>query len=377
MHHHSPNPRLTRFTPLEAALETLDAVTKDAAPVERRPAEAIGAVTAADILAPYDLPASPVAYADGWAVNADEVVGASAYSAAIITPPPPWVDSDAPMPSGYDAILPPDALSLVAPGMAEATAPVSPGEGVRRTGQDIRKDALLIAAGTRLAPRHIGILRACGIDAVSVRIPSVRLVIASPAAARSQDMVAMWLESLGAEVVEILSAEGDARSLARHYAKPGADLVLSVGGTGQGRSDCAVKALADAGSVKLHGVALRPGESTALGEAAGTAAILLPGRVDGLVAGALVFVLHALARISGLMRPEWSAPAALSAKATSIIGFSELFLGVPDGDRIRPVPLNEAGFDGLGRAVGWFTLPPGSEGLVEGQTVHLRPFQPR
>lgn len=377
MLHHSPNPRIGRLTPLDQALERLTSLTTKIDARERPISRAVGAVLAADIIAPAHLPASPVAYADGWAVNASEVVGASAYSAAILAPPPVWVEADDRMPDGADAVLPEDAVMAVAPGMSEASMSIAPGEGVRNTGQDVAAGTLLMAEGTRIAPRHVGILRACGFETAMVRTPRVRLVVATTAAARKADMVRMWLEGAGAEILELLSAPGDREKLAACYSMPGADLVISLGGTGQGRGDCAVAALGDVGTVDFQGVALRPGGTASFGRAGGVPVLLLPGRVDGVIAGVLVLASTLLTHISGLSRPDWHAPSRLSDKASSVIGFTELFLGVPEGDLIRPIPLDEASFDALARAVGWFTVPPGSEGFAAGDTVHLRPFQPR
>jgi molybdopterin biosynthesis enzyme len=377
VHPISPNPRIQRLTPLEDALARLDALTLRASAVARPLAAAAGAVLADDVHAPATLPASPVAYADGWAVNAEDLVGASAYSAAILAPPPPWVDANDPMPPATDAVLAPDAVTVAAPGMAEASLSAAPGEGVRNTGQDINAGALLIAAGTRLAPRQIGLLSACGFHDVDVRTPRVRLVIASAAAARHADMVCMWLRLAGAEIVETVSAPGVRTELAAAYAKPGVDFVLSLGGTGQGRGDCAVAALADSGDIAVHGVALRPGETACFGHCGSVPVLLLPGRIDSVIAGVLAIAARIVAGLSGLSQPDWLAPARLTAKASSAIGLTEFFLAIAEENAVRPLPLDQAGFEALGRAVGWFTVPPGSEGFAAGDVVHLRPFQPR
>jgi molybdopterin biosynthesis enzyme len=377
VHTVSPNPRIVRFTPLDAALDRLSALASPALAGERPVAQAIGMICASDVRAPASLPSRPVAYADGWAVNADDLAGASAYSAAIIAPPPAWVNADDPMPSGADAVLPPHALTIVAPGMAEASSPIAQGEGVRDAGQDITVGSLIVAEGTRIAPRHAAILTACGIETITVRAPRIRIVVASKAAARQCDLVRMWLEALGVDIAEIVSAPEDQKKLSSLFGMAGVDLVVSLGGTGEGHDDCAVAALAEAGEVDVHGIALRPGGSTAFGQAAGVPVLLLPGRLDALIAGALVMTVPALARISGLTQWDWLMPATLAGKVSSVIGFSELFLAIPQGDAVRPVPLNEAGLDAVARAVGWFIVPPGSEGLPAGQIVHLRPFQPR
>jgi molybdopterin biosynthesis enzyme len=374
---HTPeNPRIARFTPLDDAYARLAALAKPVAAQDRAVENAVGLVLAEDVVAREDLPATPTAYADGWAVNAEELVGATAYSAAILAPPPEWVESDDEMPSGADAVLPPEAIATSDPGMAEAQDSVAPGHGVRNTGQDIEAGTVMIAAGQRLAPRHIGLLKACGVKTVKVRVPRVRLVIASRSAERHADMMRLWLQAAGAELIETVGAfEKDA--LVAAYKRPGNDLILSLGGTGQGRTDAAVAALKDAGTLDLHGVALRPGGSAAFGEVGGVPVLLLGGRMDSLIAGGLTLGARAVNGLAGLNRPSWRATSPITQKVTSIIGFTEIFLAVPEDGGMRPIPLNEASFDAVARAAGWFTLSPESEGLPAGQTVQVRPFSPR
>src|SRR5262249_5114258 len=156
---------------------------------------------------------------------------------ALLTPPPEWVNAGDPMPDA-DAVLPPEGLTSLAADLAEASGTVASGEGVRVPGQDITAGALLLREGTRLEPRHISICRGCGFETIAVRAPKLRIVIASAAAAVHAEMVRSWLEAAGAKVMDIASAPGDHRMLATLYGLPGADLLVSLGGTGQGRNDC-------------------------------------------------------------------------------------------------------------------------------------------
>ena len=59
--------------------------------------------------------------------------------------------------------------------------------------------------------------------------------------------------------------------------RPGADLVILCGGSGLGTNDLTAQALAGAGTLAIHGIALRPADTIALGEAAGTPVAILPG----------------------------------------------------------------------------------------------------
>ena len=310
-------------------------------------AEAAGAVLASRLEAKADLPSQPIAYTDGWAVNAEDLIGSSAYSAALL--PPKWVDAGDAMPNA-DAILSPEGVTLLTPDIAEAVGSVVSGEGVRLPGQDIAAGDALLDEGTRLEPRHIGLLQACGFQTVGVRIPRLRIVIASSGAAPHGPMIRTWLEAAGGHVEDVVSAPGDRDALADLYRRTGADLVISLGGTGQGRNDCAVAALLDAGSVAVHGVALRPGATAAFGSVGSAPVLLLPGRLDAMIAGMLVLAMPAFAGASGLRTKDRASVHRLIEKVTSAIGLSELFLGLAAGDAIRAVPLAEARLDALAQA---------------------------
>ncbi len=134
---HSPaNPRVQRLTPLSDALSRLSVMVGRSRTAERALTDAVGFVLGSDLRASANLPTQAIAYADGWAASADAVLGANAYGAVPLIPPPPWVDAGDPMPIG-DAVLMPDTVTFVAAGAAEAIGSAVSGEGVRRRGQDI------------------------------------------------------------------------------------------------------------------------------------------------------------------------------------------------------------------------------------------------
>jgi molybdopterin biosynthesis enzyme len=55
------------------------------------------------------------------------------------------------------------------------------------------------------------------------------------------------------------------------------DIVLVIGGTGPGIDDHSAAALAEAGELAIHSVALRPGETAGLGHTVRVPVVLLPG----------------------------------------------------------------------------------------------------
>jgi len=126
--------RIARLTPIEEVLSRIDALVKPIGPCERDPAAAAGLALAQDILAERR-PAAALALRDGWAVRSELTADAGSYAPAPL-PGASWVDAGAPLPSGADAVAPPDAVS-VRDGRAEALAPIAPGEGVLPAGTTV------------------------------------------------------------------------------------------------------------------------------------------------------------------------------------------------------------------------------------------------
>src|SRR6187402_3093 len=94
---HDPSWRMTQrlpssLTSLAAALTALLRDVDPIAPVELVLTEAAGYVAAGTrLIAAY--PPHDVAAADGWALRANDLVGASAYSPLPLTTAPAWVEA--------------------------------------------------------------------------------------------------------------------------------------------------------------------------------------------------------------------------------------------------------------------------------------------
>ena len=74
--------------------------------------------------------------ADGWALRARDLVGASSYSPLPLPTSPVWVEAGDAMPEGCDCVLDSDSVDQSGP-MAQVLAEAIPGQGVRRAGGDI------------------------------------------------------------------------------------------------------------------------------------------------------------------------------------------------------------------------------------------------
>ena len=146
-----PTQRLpASLTPLDAALAALLHRLEPVTPVELALADALGC-TAADMPSLQPLPSRDVAAADGWALRASDLVGASSYSPLPLAKPPVWVEAGDPMPEACDCVVDADSVDQSGP-MVQVLAEAVPGQGVRRTGGDIAQAGSVITPGRCVRP---------------------------------------------------------------------------------------------------------------------------------------------------------------------------------------------------------------------------------
>src|SRR5512146_271889 len=104
---------IARLTPLGEALALVEAQVKPVAPARGQPVA--GRVLAEDVSAPRR-PEAPVALADGWAINADDTLGAGGYTQTVLGRAPERVEVGQLMPAGTDSVAPLDAVQVGASG---------------------------------------------------------------------------------------------------------------------------------------------------------------------------------------------------------------------------------------------------------------------
>jgi molybdopterin molybdotransferase len=350
--------------PLREAANLLSGEAAPVAPATVTLAAALGRVAAGAVVARSAVPAGMTAMRDGFAVEAASVGGASAYAPIFLARPPPWVEVGEPLPPGTDAVLPPEGF---ANGMV--VADVAPREGVCGAGDDVAGSERLIEAGTWIEPLHLLILEAIGLKAVEVRQPLLRVVTAG---ATSLDTVSPLLRRLIARAggaTEAVRAQG-VRDIVEAMRGGTADAVLVVGGSGFGRSDQSAAALALAGEVRAHGIAMRPGETTAVGSAAGRPVLLVPGRPEAALAAFLALGRPLIARLAGAqdLLPRRQV---LLRKIVSSIGLSEVVFARSRSDGVEPLGGAGLPLSRLVRADGIIVVEPESEGFRAGEEAEV------
>jgi molybdopterin molybdotransferase len=356
--------------PLDRAVASLCSRTRQAEPHDVGLREAVGRVLADPIVAQQASPLDAIAIRDGWAVAANDVVGASSYSPCFPPAPPPWIEAGEPMPRGTDAVVPPDG-ALVASGVAEIVAAVAPGEGVRSAGGDAAAEAVLRAAGERVHPLDAALALATGFEQLRIRQARVRIVSlpGADAVAASGELVAGLIGAAGGVVHRVRAASRDAAAIAVALKEGDADLRVVVGGTGFGRADHAAEALAASGEMIAHGIAIRPGETAGCGIVGDAPAILVPGRLDAALAATLTVVLPCLDHVNGARSSRRQVSGPLTRKVVSAIGMTDMVLLRRRDTRLEPLAVGDLTLAAMAEAEAWLAVHPDSEGFAGGDTV--------
>lgn len=355
------------LTPLDVALAALLRDTEPVPVVELPLRDALGCVIAE--LPPLGAcPPHDVAASDGWAMRARDLAGASSYTPLPLTMPAPWVEAGDRMPNGCDCVIDADSVDQTGPVMQVLTEAI-PGQGVRRTGGDVA-DGFAVAPGSRFRSLDMVLAQAARLDKMNVRRPRLRVV--NVPATRGELATAQLIRQsalyAGAEMVFAEAASRDAAAVAEALDPGACDLLVTVGGSGVGRTDAIVAALARRGEVIAHGIALRPGRTSAIGRIGITPVVALPGSADHALAAWWTLALPALDRLSARQpRPRTVLP--LARKIASSVGIAEIALLSRKDDSWMPLALGDLPLEAIVRADAWLTVPGSSEGFAAGTPV--------
>ena len=353
------------LTPLDAALAALLHGVEPVTPIELPLTEALRCIAAE--MPPLNAhPSHDIAAADGFALRARDLVGASSYSPLLLAGPPVWVEAGDAIPDGCDCVLDSDSVDSSGP-LVQALAEAIPGQGVRRAGGDIAAGSRVVEAGRRVRPRDLLIARVAGIAQLRVRRPRLRIVNI-PGGTLTADLIAESARSAGTDIIRVTAEGRDAASIAKALDGNACDLILTVGGSGVGRTDATVNALAGRGEVIAHGIALQPGRTAAVGRIGNTPAIVLPGAPDHAFAAWWTLALPVLDRLSG-RRPRKTLNLPLARKIASSVGIAEIVLLERKQGAWVTLAVGDLSLDAIARAEAWLAVPGGAEGFAAGAGV--------
>lgn len=371
---HSP-----RISSYEIALQDLLTALAPVAPKPVPLSGASGLIAAGDERIAVAIPSMPLARIDGWACDASSLIGASAMSPVMFAAPLVWVDVGQALPSGCDAILPPDMIERRGP-LWLALGEALPGEGVLRSGEWLASGSAPLRAGQTIGALDLVLAEAAGLTTVLCRVPRVMLVdvgrvdVGAQAAGISSRLVAHWLASAGARVESVVSRGRDADAIGQLLAGARADLVVVIGGTGRGVRDATAGGIARAGRLVAHGVGLSSAPTLAAGWLGECPVVGLPGAPEAAMAGCLAFldpIMTCLTGRTGVLPLRLP----LLRKVSSVVGQAELALFAREDAGWMPLAIGTVTPDHFRLADGWTIIASGDEGYPMGAMLDVGPLE--
>jgi molybdopterin molybdotransferase len=287
---------------------------------------ALGRVLAEDVVAAADVPPFDNSAMDGFAVHAGpagrrlRLAGESRAGAPAAAAPAPGealaISTGAMVPPGTEAVVPVEQTERDG-GAVVVTAAVTPGQHVRRAGEDVRAGDVVLRRGARLGAAELGVAAVAGrAELRCSRRPRVAIVATGdelrppgaplgPGQIHESNVVALaaLAARAGADVAARSWVEDDEDAIRRALNDAllrGADVVVASGGVSVGPHDH-VKPALDALGVeqRFWRVALRPGKPTWFGTRGDTLVFGLPGNPVSAMVTFLLFARPALNALQG------------------------------------------------------------------------------
>lgn len=189
------------------------------------------------------------------------------------------------------------------------------GENIRKKGEDIKKDELVLKKGTKIGKFEIGILASLGYDKLSV-IPSPKVGIIStgdelvepgkklsPGKIYNSNAWTLFgmIKELDCEVIYfgiVKDKKVDLQNVFKKAAKK-CNIIVTSGGVSVGEYDIVKDVLQNIGKINLWKVKMRPGHPLAFGKINKTPVFGLPGNPVSVAVSFLQFVRPSILKMKG------------------------------------------------------------------------------
>ncbi len=402
-----PRRELEPVTPFDEAESIVRAAVEPLGVQKVALADAAGRVLAEEVVAPHPVPPFDNSMVDGFALRAADVTGATAEcpvelevvgevaagDPGDVTFPPGTavrIMTGAPVPAVADGIVMLEWTEMDGP-RVRVGRETSPGNFIRRAGEDMKAGEVVLAPGQPLTPAHIGVLASVGKATVRVgRRPVVALLVTGdelldvgdelvPGKIRSSNnwTIAGQVHDAGGEIDDLGFGRDDPRDLARRIGRVGeADVLITSGGVSVGDHDEVQDVLIAAGFERLlWRVAASPGKPLLFGRLGRTLVFGLPGNPVSSMVCFENFVRPVLRILQGDARPD--RPRVRARLLAPIRApqprrhFARVRVAVaPDGFVAREVgPLGSGNLRSMAHANGLAIIPEGRAEAETGESV--------
>jgi len=281
-----------------------------------------------DHMAPWDIPPADNSAMDGYAFSHAALEGNRLHVTSFLpagevrtVPVPPGeavkIMTGAPLPPGCDTVVPIEDVTVDGEWI-RLTAAIKAGTHIRRRGEDIHQDDVVIRGGSLLRPQEIGMLSAMGASAVAVyRRAKVAILstgdeLLEPGSepqtgkiinSNSYSLAAQVLDAGGEPLLLGIAPDTLADSCEKIRNGLDADMLVITGGVSVGERDFVKSAIESLGGEFIFWkVNMKPGKPVAFAMMQGKPVFALPGNPVAAMVSFELFVRPAILKTMGQRR---------------------------------------------------------------------------
>ncbi|APH18102.1 gephyrin-like molybdotransferase Glp [Clostridium botulinum] len=367
-----------------------------------------------DIVSQINVPNFRRSTVDGYAVNSKDIAGASEsmpammnYKGEVLMGKIPEVNMNFPgdcvyvptggmIPEGADSVVMVEYTERVHEDTVLINKATAYGEKVVEIGEDIAKEEIIIIKGKRLRPYEIGVLSSLGITKVPVcRNPKVAIISTGdeivdpnkePNLGEVRDINSYLLQ---ASIIEdggipinygIIRDDFNLLKNTVEKAIEDTDIVLISGGSSVGKKDVTIDVINSLGDpgVFVHGIAIKPGKPTIIGNVKDKIVFGLPGHPLSAAIVYKVIVKYYIDKIAGVKEKVFPIVCKFNINYHSAKGREEYLpvtLNWQENEIIASPIFSKSGLiSGFSKAYGFIKIDKNLEGIKKDEKVFVYRF---
>lgn len=305
------------------------------------------------------------------------------------------ISTGAPLPDGADAVIMVEYCETKSLEEILISRSVTPGENVISIGSDIPKDEIVLRQGSLLTPAKIGVLSALGLHQVNIVKKPVICIASTGDELLDPDKpyepgkvfdinrftIQSACENEGSEVKSFGIIPDNPEKLTKMIQTmvEAGDLILLSGGSSLGASDYMFEILETLGKIIAHGIAVKPGKPTMIGQIDQKWVIGLPGHPTSALSNFYLVIrplIHSMQHRLPIIQPMIKG--ALTRKIFSTIGrweFIPVSLDLTSQiPAVTPLLTGSSAITSLSKADGFIELPEYAEILEKGAEINVTLF---
>ena len=371
--------------------------------------EAFHRTLAADVLSPMNVPPHDYSSMDGYAVRHAGLTGSTnklkkigtsfaghAFEGKVEAGECVRIMTGAMIPTGSDSVVMQEQVKVDGDEI-EISSGHKRGQNIRLVGEDIMKDAVVLARGKQLGAAEMGLLASLGFAEISVyrklkiAIFSTGDELVQPGNALASGQIydsnrftlIGLLTELGADFIDMGNIRDDKESIRAALLKASSesDVIITSGGASVGEADYIKALLDEIGEVVFWKLAMKPGRPLAYGKIGACHFFGLPGNPVAVMVTFLQFVRNALWVLMGQNpKPAFSFQAICTTPIKKAAGRTEFQRGILTQSADGLWEVQTTGEQGSGilssmsRANCFIVLPVEQGNVEKGSVVKIQLF---